>query len=141
MKAAGLGSGGPHAVSDCPGWSEPVSSKGQRSWGCCPSSLQGGEMYPEGPGGDTFILPAVYPDPGLGGLAARSDLLEPSGAPKPGLVSLTRASSRDASVQTGQPVPSHGLHFWMSPSDTCMSVSMATVTESTSTGESILLGP
>lgn len=33
MKAAGLGNGGPHAVSDCPGRSEPPSTKGQCSWG------------------------------------------------------------------------------------------------------------
>ncbi|EPQ12112.1 Homeobox protein ceh-33 [Myotis brandtii] len=106
-----------------------------------PSSLQGGEMYPEGPGRDPSTLPAVYPDPGFAGLAARSDLLDPSAAPKPWLVSLTLASSRDASVQTEQLVHSHGLHFWMPPSDTSMSVSISTVAEPSSTGESTPLGP
>ncbi|XP_014400843.1 PREDICTED: anomalous homeobox protein [Myotis brandtii] len=93
----------------------------------------GGEMYPEGPGRDPSTLPAVYPDPGFAGLAARSDLLDPSAAPKPWLVSLTLASSRDASVQTEQLVHSHGLHFWMPPSDTSMSVSISTVAEPSST--------
>ncbi|KAK1328204.1 hypothetical protein QTO34_011771 [Cnephaeus nilssonii] len=99
-----------------------------------PSSLQGGEMYPEGPGRDPSTLPAVYPDPGLSGLAGRSDLLDPSAAPKPWLVSLTLASPRDVSAQTGQLVPSHGLHFWMPPSDASMSVSIATLAEPSSTG-------
>lgn len=106
-----------------------------------PSSLQGGEMYLEGPGRDPSTLPAFYPDPGFTDLAARSDLLDPSAAPKPWLVSLTLASSRDASVQPGQLVPSHGLHFWMPPSDACMSVSISTVAEPSSTGESTPLGP
>ncbi|XP_059532776.1 uncharacterized protein LOC132222027 [Myotis daubentonii] len=91
-------------------------------------------MYPEGPGRDPSTLPTVYPDPGFAGLAAHSDLLDSSAAPKPWLVSLTLASSRDASVQTGQLVHSHGLHFWMPPSDTSMSVSISTVTEPSCTG-------
>ncbi|XP_036159281.1 anomalous homeobox protein [Myotis myotis] len=99
-----------------------------------PSSLQGGEMYPEGPGRDPSTLPAVYPDPGFAGLAARSDLLDPSAAPEPWLVSLTPASSRDASVHSGQLVHSHGPHFWMPPSDASMSVSISTVAEPSSTG-------
>ncbi|XP_059533470.1 anomalous homeobox protein-like [Myotis daubentonii] len=99
-----------------------------------PSSLQGGEMYPEGPGRDLSTVPNVYPDPGFAGLAARSDLLDPSAVPEPWLVSLTPASSWDASVQPGQLVHSHGPHFWMPPSDASMSVPISTVTEPSSTG-------
>ncbi|XP_023602798.1 anomalous homeobox protein [Myotis lucifugus] len=111
-----------------------VSGDGTMPESPTPSSLQGGEMYPEGPGRDPSTLPAVYPDPGFAGLAARSDLLDPSAAPKPWLVSLTLASSRDASVQTEQLVHSHGLHFWMPPSDASMSVSISTVAKPSSTG-------
>lgn len=108
-----------------------------------PSSLQGRGLYPEGPGHDPPpALPAICPDAGLGALPAHGgDMLDPSAAPKPWLVSLTLASPGDVSTPTGQLVPSHGLHFWMPPADTSMSVSIATLAEPVSTGESAPLGP
>ncbi|XP_016058595.1 PREDICTED: anomalous homeobox protein [Miniopterus natalensis] len=100
-----------------------------------PRSLQGSEIYLEGPGHDSATLPAVYPDPGLGAPAAYSNMLDPSSdAPKPWLMSLALASSRDVSFQTGQLVHSHGLDFTIPPADTSMVVSIATLTEPSPTG-------
>ncbi|XP_045436299.1 anomalous homeobox protein [Pipistrellus kuhlii] len=104
------------------------------SVGGFPSSLQGGEMYPEGPGHDPSTLPAACPDPGLGGLAACSDFLDPSAAPKPWLVSLTLGPPGDTSAPTAPLVPGPGLHFWMPPSDASLSMSIATLAEPSSTG-------
>ncbi|CAK6439910.1 unnamed protein product [Pipistrellus nathusii] len=99
-----------------------------------PSSLQDGEMYPEGPGRNSSTLPATCPDPGLGGLAACSDFLDPPTAPEPWLVSLTLAPPGDASAPTAPLVPGHGLRFWMPPSDASLSMSIATLAEPSSTG-------
>ncbi|XP_059533811.1 anomalous homeobox protein-like [Myotis daubentonii] len=117
-----------------PQWAERASVHQGTVFVGLPSFLQGGEMYAEGPGRDPSTVPAVLPDPGFAGLAARRDLLDPSAAPKPWLVSLTPASSWDASVQPLQLVHSHWPHFWMPPPYASMSVSIPTVAEPSSTG-------
>lgn len=102
-----------------------------------PRSLQGAEMYQEGPGHDPATLPPICPDPGLGALAACSDMLDPSSAaPRSWLMSLALASSRDVSFQTGQLVYSPRLDFAMHPADASMAASIATLAGPSPTGES-----
>lgn len=102
-----------------------------------PRSLQGAEMYQEGPGHDPATVSPVCPDLGLGALAACSDMLDPSSAaPKSWLMSLALASSRDVSFQTGQLVYSPRLDFSVHPTDASMAMSIATLSGPSSTGES-----
>ncbi|ELW66956.1 Homeobox protein ceh-34 [Tupaia chinensis] len=89
-------------------------------------SLQGGEMYQEGPGHDHTSLAAIGPEPGLCPLAAGSDFLDPSlGAPESWLMTLALASSNEAPFQTGQLVHGRGLDFVMHPTEAEVDVSIA----------------
>ncbi|KAF6080428.1 anomalous homeobox [Phyllostomus discolor] len=100
-----------------------------------PRSLQGAEMYQEGPGQDPAALPPACPDPGLGALAACSDALDPSpAAPRSWLMSLALASSRDVPFQTGQLVYGPRLDFSMPPTDAPVAMSIATLSGPSSTG-------
>ncbi|XP_027627170.1 anomalous homeobox protein [Tupaia chinensis] len=93
---------------------------------CVPRSLQGGEMYQEGPGHDHTSLAAIGPEPGLCPLAAGSDFLDPSlGAPESWLMTLALASSNEAPFQTGQLVHGRGLDFVMHPTEAEVDVSIA----------------
>ncbi|XP_043413133.1 anomalous homeobox protein isoform X2 [Prionailurus bengalensis] len=100
-----------------------------------PRSLQGGEMYQEGPGHDPVTLPAICPGPGVCPLAAGSDMLDPSlAAPESWLMSLALASSREVSFQTGHLVHGPGLDFMMRPADAAVAVSVTALGEPSSTG-------
>ncbi|XP_059751069.1 anomalous homeobox protein isoform X1 [Balaenoptera ricei] len=100
-----------------------------------PRSLQGGEMYQEGPSHDPATLPPVCPGPGLCPLAAGSDTLDPSlGAPESWLTSLALASSKEVSFQTRQLIHSHGLDLTMRPADAPLAVSIAALGEPSATG-------
>ncbi|XP_043758146.1 anomalous homeobox protein isoform X1 [Cervus elaphus] len=100
-----------------------------------PRSLQGGEMYQEGPNRDPDILPPVCSGPGLCPLAAANDMLDPSlAAPESWLMSLALASSKEASFQTGQLIHSHGLNLTMHPTDASLAVSLATLREPSPSG-------
>ncbi|XP_023503948.1 anomalous homeobox protein isoform X2 [Equus przewalskii] len=98
-------------------------------------SLQGAEIYQEGPGHGPASLPTVCPGSGLCPLAASSDMLDPSlAAPESWLMSLALASSKEVSFQTGQLVHGHGLDFMMRPADAAVSVSIAALSEPSPTG-------
>ncbi|XP_036730019.1 anomalous homeobox protein isoform X1 [Balaenoptera musculus] len=100
-----------------------------------PRSLQGGEMYQEGPSHDPATLPPVCPGPGLCPLAAGSDTLDPSlGAPESWLTSLALASSKEVPFQTRQLIHSHGLDLTMRPADAPLAVSIAALGEPSATG-------
>ncbi|XP_048077517.1 anomalous homeobox protein isoform X1 [Ursus arctos] len=98
-------------------------------------SLQGGEMYQEGPGHSPATLPHICPGPGLCPLTAGSDMLDPSmAAPESWLMSLALASSKEVSFQTGQLVRGHGLDLMMHPADAAVAVSITALGEPSSTG-------
>lgn len=97
------------------------------SVGCVPSSLQSGDLYPEGPGHDPATVPTVCPL-----TAGSNDMLDP----KSWLLSLALASSREGALQTGQLVHSRGLDFVTRPADTDMAESIATLIEPSPTGGS-----
>ncbi|XP_065759868.1 anomalous homeobox protein [Muntiacus reevesi] len=100
-----------------------------------PRSLQGGEMYQEGPNRDPATLSAVCSGPGLCPLAAANDMLDPSlAAPESWLMSLALASPKEASSQTGQLIHSHGLNLTMRPTDAALAVSLATLREPSPSG-------
>ncbi|XP_048077521.1 anomalous homeobox protein isoform X7 [Ursus arctos] len=97
-------------------------------------SLQGGEMYQEGPGHSPATLPHICPGPGLCPLTAGSDMLDPSmAAPESWLMSLALASSKEVSFQTGQLVRGHGLDLMMHPADAAVAVSITALGEPSST--------
>lgn len=119
----------------------PLPTKGWCSL-CPPRSLQGGEMYQEGPNRDPATLPPVCSGPGLCPLAAANDMLDPSlAAPESWLMSLALASSKEASFQTGQLIHSHGLNLTMRPTDAALAVSLATLREPSPSGGSTLDRP
>ncbi|XP_039735061.1 anomalous homeobox protein isoform X2 [Pteropus medius] len=95
-----------------------------------PRSLQGGEMYQEGPGHDPATLPTVCPGPGLCPLAVGGNKLGPRSWP----VSLALAPSKEVPFRTGQLGHSPGLDFLMHPGDAAMAVSIATLAEPSPTG-------
>lgn len=96
-----------------------------------PRSLQGGEMYQEGPGHSPATLPHICPGPGLCPLTAGSDMLDPSlAAPESWLMSLALASSKEVSFQTG-------LDLMMRPTDATVAVSITALGETSTTGGSI----
>ncbi|XP_034493750.1 anomalous homeobox protein isoform X2 [Ailuropoda melanoleuca] len=98
-------------------------------------SLQGGEMYQEGPGHSPATLPHICPGPGLCPLTAGNDMLDPSmAAPESWLMSLALASSKEVSFQTGQLVRGHGLDLMMRPADAAVAVSITALSEPSSTG-------
>ncbi|XP_057600630.1 anomalous homeobox protein isoform X1 [Hippopotamus amphibius kiboko] len=100
-----------------------------------PRSLQGSEMYQEGPSHDPATLPPICPGPGLCPLAAGGDLLDPSlAAPESWLTSLALASSKEVSFQTGQLIHSHGLDLMMRPADAALAVSFTALGEPSPTG-------
>ncbi|XP_054450175.1 anomalous homeobox protein isoform X1 [Pteronotus mesoamericanus] len=100
-----------------------------------PRSLQGGEMYQEGPGHDPATLPPACPDAGLDALAACGDMLDPSSAaPKSWLTSLALASSRDVSFETGQLGHSARLDLVMLPADASLAVPIAPLAEPSPAG-------
>ncbi|XP_039078723.1 anomalous homeobox protein [Hyaena hyaena] len=100
-----------------------------------PRSLQGGEMYQEGPGHEPATLTPICPGPGLCPLAAGSDMLDPSmAAPESWLMSLALASSKEVSFQTGQLIHGHGMDFMMRPTDAAVAVSITALGEPSSTG-------
>jgi len=91
-------------------------------------SLQGGEMYQEGPGHSPATLPHICPGPGLCPLTAGSDMLDPSlAAPESWLMSLALASSKEVSFQTG-------LDLMMRPTDATVAVSITALGETSTTG-------
>ncbi|XP_032255339.1 anomalous homeobox protein [Halichoerus grypus] len=93
-----------------------------------PRSLQGGEMYQEGPGHSPATLPHICPGPGLCPLTAGSDMLDPSlAAPESWLMSLALASSKEVSFQTG-------LDLMMRPTDATVAVSITALGETSTTG-------
>lgn len=101
-------------------------------------SLQGGEMYQEGPGHEPATLTPICPGPGFCPLAAGSDMLDPSmAAPESWLMSLALASSKEVSFQTGQLIHGHGMDFMMRPTDAAVAVSITALGEPSSTGGSI----
>ncbi|XP_022347873.1 anomalous homeobox protein isoform X4 [Enhydra lutris kenyoni] len=90
-----------------------------------PRSLQGSEMYQEGPGRSPATLPHICPGLGLCPLTAGSDMLDSSlAAPESWLMSLALASSKEVSFQTGQLVHGHGLDLTMRPADATVAVSI-----------------
>ncbi|XP_030897723.1 anomalous homeobox protein isoform X3 [Leptonychotes weddellii] len=92
-----------------------------------PRSLQGGEMYQEGPGHSPATLPHICPGPGLCPLTAGSDMLDPSlAAPESWLMSLALASSKEVSFQTG-------LDLMMRPADATVAVSITALGETSAT--------
>ncbi|XP_058387134.1 anomalous homeobox protein isoform X1 [Diceros bicornis minor] len=100
-----------------------------------PRSLQGAEMYQEGPGHGPATLPAVCPGSGLCPLAVGSDVLDPSlAAPESWLMSLALASSKEVSFQTGQLLHGHGLDFMTRPADAAVTVSITALGEPSPTG-------
>ncbi|XP_058896759.1 anomalous homeobox protein isoform X1 [Kogia breviceps] len=100
-----------------------------------PRSLQGGEMYQEGPGHDPATLPPICPGPGFCPLAAGSDMLDPSlGTPESWLTSLALATSKEVSFQTRQLIHSHGPDLTMHSADTPLAVSIAALGEASPTG-------
>ncbi|XP_054936632.1 anomalous homeobox protein isoform X1 [Physeter macrocephalus] len=100
-----------------------------------PRSLQGGEMYQEGPSHDPVTLPPVCPGPGFCPLVAGSDMLDPSlGAPESWLTSLALASSKEVSFQTRQLIHSHGPDLMMHSADAPLAVSIAALGEASPTG-------
>ncbi|XP_027433042.1 anomalous homeobox protein isoform X1 [Zalophus californianus] len=93
-----------------------------------PRSLQGGEMYQEGPGHSPATLPHICPGPGLCPLTAGNDMLDPSlAAPESWLMSLALASSKEVSFQTG-------LDLMMRPADATVAVSITALGEPSATG-------
>ncbi|KAB0400560.1 hypothetical protein E2I00_011868, partial [Balaenoptera physalus] len=137
----------PRGPRDRPLFNSP-SSVGDQAWSgrrnACRTlgpaqSLQGGEMYQEGPSHDPATLPPVCPGPGPGPglcpLAAGSNTLDPSlGAPESWLTSLALASSKEVSFQTRQLIHSHGLDLTMRPADAPLAVSIAALGEPSATG-------
>ncbi|XP_022453952.1 anomalous homeobox protein [Delphinapterus leucas] len=100
-----------------------------------PRSLQGGEMYQEGPSHDPATLPPVFPGSGFCPLAAGSDMLDPSlGAPESWLTSLALESSKEVSFQTRPLIHSHGLDLTMRPADAPLAVSITALGEASPTG-------
>ncbi|XP_022347872.1 anomalous homeobox protein isoform X3 [Enhydra lutris kenyoni] len=100
-----------------------------------PRSLQGSEMYQEGPGRSPATLPHICPGLGLCPLTAGSDMLDSSlAAPESWLMSLALASSKEVSFQTGQLVHGHGLDLTMRPADATVAVSITALGEPSSTG-------
>ncbi|XP_067557547.1 anomalous homeobox protein isoform X1 [Pseudorca crassidens] len=100
-----------------------------------PRSLQGGEMYQEGPSHDPATLPPVFPGSGFCPLAAGSDMLDPSlGAPVSWLTSLALESSKEVSFQTRPLIHSHGLDLTMRPADAPLAVSITALCEASPTG-------
>ncbi|TKC39358.1 hypothetical protein EI555_004056, partial [Monodon monoceros] len=98
-------------------------------------SLQGGEMYQEGPSHDPATLPPVFPGSGFCPLAAGSDMLDPSlGAPESWLTSLALESSKEVSFQTRPLIHSHGLDLTMRPADAPLAVSITALGEASPTG-------
>ncbi|XP_011369694.2 anomalous homeobox protein [Pteropus vampyrus] len=95
-----------------------------------PRSLQGGEMYQEGPGHDPATLPTVCPGPGLCPLAVGGNKPGPRSWP----VSLALAPSKEVAFRIGQLGHSPGLDFLMHPGDAAMAVSIATLAEPSPTG-------
>lgn len=95
-----------------------------------PRSLQGGEMYQEGPGHNPATVPTVCPGPGLCPLAVGSNKLGPRSWP----LSLALAPSKEVSFPTGQLGHSPELDFMMYPGDAAMAVSIATLAEPSPTG-------
>ncbi|XP_027433045.1 anomalous homeobox protein isoform X4 [Zalophus californianus] len=92
-----------------------------------PRSLQGGEMYQEGPGHSPATLPHICPGPGLCPLTAGNDMLDPSlAAPESWLMSLALASSKEVSFQTG-------LDLMMRPADATVAVSITALGEPSAT--------
>lgn len=107
-----------------------------------PRSLQGGEMYQEGPSHDPATLPPVFPGSGFCPLAAGSDMLDPSlGAPESWLTSLALESSKEVSFQTRPLIHSHGLDLTMRPADAPLAVSITALGEASRTGGSTLDRP
>ncbi|XP_059264082.1 anomalous homeobox protein isoform X7 [Mustela nigripes] len=100
-----------------------------------PRSLQGSEMYQEGPGRSPATLPHICPGPGLCPLTSGSDMLDSSlAAPESWLMSLALASSKEVSFQTGQLVHGHGLDLTMRPADATVAMSITALGEPSSTG-------
>ncbi|XP_045880129.1 anomalous homeobox protein isoform X1 [Meles meles] len=100
-----------------------------------PRSLQGSEMYQEGPGRSPATLPHLCPGPGLCPLTAGNDMLDSSlAAPESWLMSFALASSKEVSFQTGQLVHGHGLDLTMRPADATVAVSITALGEPSSTG-------
>ncbi|XP_015996156.2 anomalous homeobox protein isoform X2 [Rousettus aegyptiacus] len=95
-----------------------------------PRSLQGGEMYQEGPGHNPATVPTICPGPGLCPLAVGSNKLGPRSWP----LSLALAPSKEVSFPTGQLGHSPELDFMMHPGDAAMAVSIATLAEPSPTG-------
>lgn len=119
-------------------WPEGVSALQGMVFAVFPRSLQGGEMYQEGPGHSPATLPHICPGPGLCPLTAGNDMLDPSmAAPESWLMSLALASSKEVSFQTGQLVRGHGLDLMMRPADAAVAVSITALSEPSSTGGSI----
>lgn len=115
-------------------WPEGVSALQGMVFSVFPRSLQGSEMYQEGPGRSPATLPHICP--GLCPLTADSDMLDSSlAAPESWLMSLALASSKEVSFQTGQLVHGHGLDLTMRPADA--TVSITALGEPSSTGGSI----
>nr|XP_013003933.1 anomalous homeobox protein [Cavia porcellus] len=93
-------------------------------------SLQGGEMYQEGPSHGSAALASVCPGPGLCPLAAVNNMLDPSlTAPESWLMSFALESSKGVCFQTRPPVQGHGLTSRMQPADSTVAVSTAILSD------------
>lgn len=118
-------------------WPKGASTHPEMCSAVSPRSLQGGELYQEGPGHGPDALAPVFLDPGLCPLAAGSNVLDPTlVAPESRFMSLALASSKEGCFQTRPLVHGHGEDSRMQPVDATIDGFTATLSDPHSTGRS-----